>query len=131
MTTKKTVKKAPKKALPKIKLKEGKYSHKFLTRLDPQSGKQLEDLMKHFNQKTFNGTVVRLINRYQQLFDENEQRKKTISAINRDSSVLESRIQNFQESFNRLMRPVTDEQTLPDIDNICEDCLEPLSECTC
>lgn len=62
---KKTLKQPEKKAPPKPKLIEGQYSHKFLTRLLPPQGERLVKLMQSSGKGTYNGTIVYIIDRYE------------------------------------------------------------------
>jgi hypothetical protein len=70
MRTKKPTKKAAKKATKPQKLIEGKYTHKFLTRLEPEIGAKLDELKKELGQKTFNGTLRVIIEDYQEWYTE-------------------------------------------------------------
>jgi len=82
-------KRAPK---AKQKLIEGKYSHKFLTRLEPEVGKELERLKKELSIKTFNGVVVNLIKMY----------SSTRKSLERTEVELENtrhRMQNYQTAI--------------------------------
>lgn len=63
--TTKTESKAAKKAPAKKPLIEGKYSHKFLVRLNPVEGAFLDEAMINDNVKTFTGMVTQMIVTYQ------------------------------------------------------------------
>lgn len=144
MKKKPTPKKQPsrKTPTPKVKLIDGKLSHKFLTRLEPAQGAQLEDLKKHFNEKTLNGTIISVLGNYKRLHEENQRNRDTIDEIRMHLHRNTRLIENFKDAFEDMMQPVPVKKTIdgdrPDkprwqmaIDDICPDCGEPLVDCEC
>jgi hypothetical protein len=96
-----TAKRAAKKAAPAKKLIDGKYSHKFLTRYRPDEGKNLEELKKHFGQKTYMGTIIEVLDRYLRLTHDYANTQKNLmearQQMNKQASLLFSLKDNFKK----------------------------------
>lgn len=95
---------AAKKATTKNKkpLIEGKYSHKFLTRLEPEIGTELDVLMKETNTKTYNGAVKMVIKGYRM---REREYLKCLSRIEELTELVHSqqeRATNFKRALEQL-----------------------------
>lgn len=110
----KAKKKPAKKATaPRIKLKDGKYSHKFLCRLEPGTGKKLEELGTLTRNKTFNGTVKHVIEGYAKQAKDLEAINTQLNIANANNAQYKRIIEGFKGSFKALqeIKPITKVQT--------------------
>ena len=129
-------KKAAKKAAaPKQKLKEGKYSHKFLVRLQPVHGELFEELLKDSNKKTYNGLVVFMISTYARIAIDLQNTKSQLHKAQDESRRLGLAIQKFASSFNELLHLDDDKRAAKGVDmnlgpaaDECPECGERLDE---
>lgn len=110
---KKASKKKPAKAAPKTKLIEGKYSHKFLTRLEPDAGKKLEALLTMTSNKTYNGAVRYVIENYERIVKELHSTQEQLRVAQVNINQYKSAIDRFTGAFGDLskVKPVTKVQT--------------------
>jgi len=133
-TTKKTkpAKRAAKKA-PAPKLIEGKYSHKFLTRLEPDAGKVLEEYLKRSNIKTFNGAVRYMVLNMARVELELQQTREQLQVARVNVKQYQDAIGRYTGAFEGLskVKPLTKVQTSifdpDDEDDNCPACGEQLS----
>lgn len=96
-----------KKAPAKKKLIEGKYSHKFLTRLDPEHGKMIEDMKTTTGIKTYNGVVLHMLENYQDLRDSVDGYRREAEQANDKTYRYEVRIGMLRDAFLDLIeKPV-------------------------
>lgn len=126
---KKTANKKPAKkaATPKVKLKEGKYSHKFLVRLTPEIGQKFDAVTKQLNEKTYNGTLIAMSESYYELTEKLEQTKKELQETKLQLSNNAKLLMNLKHCFNELwtMKEITIE---PDKLTHCPKCKKKLDE---
>lgn len=119
----KKAKKAAKKV--EVKLIEGKYSHKFLTRLEPQIGELLVKAQTHFKEKTLNGTIKCLITRFQPTMDELHETKKQLNVarqeMNKQATLLFGLKNNFKQLMDLKLIEVSFNDDEPDL-NKCPEC---------
>lgn len=96
----KTKKPTTKKAPAKPKLKEGQYSHIFLTRWIPSEGEILERLVKQLYQKSYNPTVIKVFKDHERLLKELEETKKELrhcqDQLKERSTLLKALKNNFK-----------------------------------
>lgn len=120
---KKPAKKAATKATPKPKLKEGQYSHKFLTRLRPEVGEILEGLMKSTNNKTYNGAVVHLIEKHSVLLQDLETTRAELKTSKQQMNVQANLLFGLKNNFKQLQDlKLIDVSFNDDEMEYCEDC---------
>lgn len=99
-STKKTAAKATKKPAKKgPPLKEGKYSHKFLTRLEPETGAEFEAIKKQINATTFNGTIKVIIHDWKNATEVAKLRYERIRDLESYVQHLEGHLSRIQSTF--------------------------------
>jgi len=99
-----TGKSAAKKAPPKKKLIEGKYSHKFLTRLEPGSGDKLEKLLSLLNIKTYNGTVVFMIHSFSNMIEQIKSLQSEVDMLKTENYRIKSDVRVVVNGLNNLQK---------------------------
>jgi hypothetical protein len=105
MKTKKTVSKAKGKPAAKRKpLIEGKYSHKFLTRLEPDIGERLEALKKDLGVKTYNGVIKHLVYQFSTLIKDRNDLRTHIDRLTHQHSELKGTVRFFNQALAELQK---------------------------
>jgi hypothetical protein len=104
---------AKKTAASKPKLIEGKYSHKFLTRLEPDSGKKLEALLDLTGNKTYNGAVRYVVENYERIVKELHKTQEELAVSRANGKQYQDAIGRFTAAFQALshVKPVKRVQT--------------------
>lgn len=102
-------KKPAAKKQPAKKLIEGKYSHKFLTRLEPDTGDQLEKLLTVHRINTMNGAVKYLIHNFQKLTDDLNTTTAKLQLSEANNAHYKRHLESFTKSFKALsdIKPLT------------------------
>jgi len=125
MKKKQPAKKATKKASkPSVKLIEGQYSHKFLTRLKPNVGEILGKLMLAYREKTFNGAIVKIIEDVAYLKQKNQELENKLSASQNKFYILDRNVNDFKDAFETLFEKKTEKDIESDFENERERCPE-------
>lgn len=114
--------KAPKKQVKP--LIDGKYSHKFLLRLEPEEGDYLERIKKALHTKTYSGTMVHLLLKFEELQKEVHDlrtiRYKLTNQVNDNNYKLENLAEALKAVLEGKLKD-PDEITDPDEDPEDED----------
>lgn len=98
----KTVKKPAKKAPAKPKLIDGRYSHKFLLRLEPDEGKALEAILSLTGNKTYNGAIKDILRSHSSNLEEIKRLQDELSTSKTKTWNYERAIQGFTRSWKDL-----------------------------
>jgi len=102
--TKKTTLKAKKSPVkPQIKLIDGKYSHKFLVRLEPEEGDYLEKLKTLLRSKTFSGTVISAIMRFEDMKREIETLRTERYRLNNQLNYERDKVGNLATALKAIL----------------------------
>lgn len=100
MKKKETPKKAPKKA--PVKLIEGKYSHKFLTRLAPHEGERLAQIMKSENIKSFTAAVTLAVMEYASMKNEIKDLRTEVNELEARNGEIVETVSDYIQVSKRL-----------------------------
>lgn len=117
--TKEPTKKAAKKT-PAKKLIEGKYSHKFFVRLEPDEGDKLEEIMKRKNIKSWATASVLAILNYNKFEDRISELESQVEQLERDKENMLDAVSDFKSAYKKLGELNTDSAN--DKEAECENC---------
>ncbi|HYD91945.1 MAG TPA: hypothetical protein VEA37_10725, partial [Flavobacterium sp.] len=120
MTKKPTKKAATKK--PAKKLIEGKYSHKFFTRLEPSEGDKLQEIMKRKNIKSWATASVLAIVHYNEFEDRIAELESQVDQLENDKANMLDAVNDFKSAYKKLGELDTDNSN--DDEETCEGCYE-------